>query len=67
MRNYIIGMEQVISVFKSQVLRLHTTRTWNFMGLNLDPTAGQATPLQLTYGDDTIVGLFDTGTADKHM
>nr|GEW58073.1 subtilisin-like protease SBT3.18 [Tanacetum cinerariifolium] len=55
------GTEQVISVFKSQILRLHTTRTWDFMGLNLDPPAGQATPLQQTYGDDTIVGLFDTG------
>ena len=56
---------QILVVFISG--KVHTTRTWDFMGLNLDPTAGQATPLQLTYGDDTIVGLFDTGTADKYM
>ncbi|KAI3518652.1 hypothetical protein L1887_07459 [Cichorium endivia] len=55
------GMEQVISVFKSQILQLHTTRSWDFMGLNLDPIDDQATPLQLTHGDNTIVGLFDTG------
>lgn len=57
-------MERVISVFKSQILLLHTTRSWDFMGLNLEPTADQATPLQLTHGDGTIVGLFDTGIAD---
>ncbi|XP_035838460.1 subtilisin-like protease SBT3.18 isoform X2 [Helianthus annuus] len=55
------GMEQVISVFKSRTLRLHTTRSWDFMGLNLNPTADNSNPLQLTHGDNTIVGLFDTG------
>ncbi|KAK9062465.1 hypothetical protein SSX86_019651 [Deinandra increscens subsp. villosa] len=55
------GMEQVISVFKSRILALHTTRSWDFMGLNLNPTADQSSPLQLTHGDNTIVGLFDTG------
>ncbi|KAL8201650.1 hypothetical protein R6Q57_010797 [Mikania cordata] len=54
-------MEQVISVFKSRILRLHTTRSWDFMGLNLIPTADHSNPLQLTHGDNTIVGLFDTG------
>ncbi|XP_023750280.1 subtilisin-like protease SBT3.18 isoform X1 [Lactuca sativa] len=55
------GMERVISVFKSKILKLHTTRSWDFMGLNLDPIGDQATPLQLTHGDNAIVGLFDTG------
>ncbi|KAM0038649.1 putative tripeptidyl-peptidase II [Helianthus debilis subsp. tardiflorus] len=55
------GMQQVISVFKSRTLRLHTTRSWDFMGLNLNPTADNSNPLQLTHGDNTIVGLFDTG------
>ncbi|KAL8246377.1 hypothetical protein R6Q59_007593 [Mikania micrantha] len=54
-------MEQVISVFKSRILRLHTTRSWDFMGLNLIPTADHSNPLQLTHGDNTVVGLFDTG------
>ncbi|KAI3794856.1 hypothetical protein L1987_37496 [Smallanthus sonchifolius] len=54
-------MEGVISVFKSRILRLHTTRSWDFMGLNLNPTAEQSNRLQLNHGDNTIVGLFDTG------
>lgn len=53
-------MEGVISVFRSKVLQLHTTRSWDFMGLALD--TGEATPLQLKYGDDVVVGIFDTGT-----
>ncbi|KAI3798261.1 hypothetical protein L1987_33532 [Smallanthus sonchifolius] len=54
-------MEGVVSVFKSRILRLHTTRSWDFMGLNLNPTADKSNPLQLTHGDNTIVGIFDTG------
>ncbi|OAY82290.1 Subtilisin-like protease SBT3.3 [Ananas comosus] len=53
------NMEGVISVFRSKVLQLHTTRSWDFMGLALD--TGEATPLQLKYGDDVVVGIFDTG------
>ncbi|KAL4578343.1 hypothetical protein LXL04_014464 [Taraxacum kok-saghyz] len=54
-------MDRVISVFKSRILRLHTTRSWDFMGLHLDPIGDQETPLQLRHGDNTIVALFDTG------
>ncbi|XP_010257694.1 PREDICTED: subtilisin-like protease SBT3.18 [Nelumbo nucifera] len=53
-------MEGVISVFRSKTLRLHTTRSWDFMGLALDHNKA-ATPLQLAYGDDVVVGIFDTG------
>ncbi|XP_059628744.1 subtilisin-like protease SBT3.18 isoform X2 [Cornus florida] len=52
--------EGVISVFKSKTLQLHTTRSWDFMGLTLD-NSGVTTPLQLAHGDDIIVGIFDTG------
>ncbi|KAF8398598.1 hypothetical protein HHK36_017529 [Tetracentron sinense] len=52
-------MQEVISVFRSKTLQLHTTRSWDFMGLTLDNS--KATPLQLAYGDDTVVGIFDTG------
>ncbi|GFP95646.1 subtilisin-like protease sbt5.3 [Phtheirospermum japonicum] len=51
--------EGVISVFESQVLKMHTTRSWDFMGLTLNSTRG--TPLQLSRGDDIIVGLIDSG------
>ncbi|KAL6008149.1 hypothetical protein ACLOJK_033655 [Asimina triloba] len=52
-------MEGVISVFRSKTMRLHTTRSWDFMGLSVEH--GQSTPLQLAYGDDIVVGIFDTG------
>ncbi|KAF8395981.1 hypothetical protein HHK36_017592 [Tetracentron sinense] len=52
-------MEGVISVFRSKILQLHTTRSWDFMGLTLDHS--KATPLQLAYGHDIVVGMFDTG------
>ncbi|XP_058105921.1 subtilisin-like protease SBT3.18 [Magnolia sinica] len=53
------SMEGVISVFESKTLQLHTTRSWDFMGLTLNH--GKSTPLQLAYGDDIVVGVFDTG------
>ncbi|KAI3461910.1 hypothetical protein Pfo_018573 [Paulownia fortunei] len=49
----------VVSVFESKILQLHTTRSWDFMGLTLDYNEG--IPLQLTHGDDIIVGVFDSG------
>lgn len=52
-------MEGVISVFRSKTLQLHTTRSWDFVGLTLDNN--EVTPLQLAFGDDIVVGMFDTG------
>ncbi|EXB94819.1 Subtilisin-like protease [Morus notabilis] len=42
------------------MLQLHTTRSWDFMGLSLS-NSDEATPLQLAYGDNIIVGLIDSG------
>ncbi|XP_022572653.1 subtilisin-like protease SBT3.18 [Brassica napus] len=53
-------MNQVITVFKSRSLKLHTTRSWDFLGLTVDNT-GHTPPPQLAYGSDVIVGIFDTG------
>lgn len=52
-------MEGVISVFRSKTLQLHTTRSWDFVGLTLDNN--EVTPLQLAFGDDIVVGMFDSG------
>ncbi|KAJ6714186.1 SUBTILISIN-LIKE PROTEASE SBT3.18 [Salix viminalis] len=57
--SYKHDMKGVISVFRSRVLKLHTTRSWDFIGLTL--YSSEVTPLQLTYGDDVVVGVFDTG------
>ncbi|XP_040377634.1 subtilisin-like protease SBT3.18 [Oryza brachyantha] len=53
--------EEVISVFRSRMLELHTTRSWDFMGLNLHIQMEQSAGMQLKFGDDIVVGILDTG------
>ncbi|KAF8041136.1 hypothetical protein BT93_B3148 [Corymbia citriodora subsp. variegata] len=57
--------EGVVSVFRSKILELHTTRSWDFMGLPLQETPdndeaphGAFSP---NFCDDVIVGVFDSG------
>ncbi|KAK2978864.1 LOW QUALITY PROTEIN: hypothetical protein RJ640_030913, partial [Escallonia rubra] len=53
----------VVSVFKSQVLELHTTRTWSFMGAR----PGSPFTSLADKGDyDVIVGHFDSGVWPEH-
>ncbi|WCJ28790.1 Subtilisin-like protease SBT3.18 [Euphorbia peplus] len=55
-------MKGVISVFRSKILKLHTTRSWDFLGLHLDYTTNRAaTPFQWKYRDDVVVGVLDSG------
>ncbi|KAL3518906.1 hypothetical protein ACH5RR_021495 [Cinchona calisaya] len=61
----------VISVFKSKTTHLHTTRSWDFLGLSMDYSTDHkgTIPLkwQQAYGGDVIVGVFDTGIwPDSH-
>uniref|UniRef100_A0A453ITK2 Uncharacterized protein n=2 Tax=Aegilops tauschii subsp. strangulata TaxID=200361 RepID=A0A453ITK2_AEGTS len=45
------------------MLQLHTTRSWDFMGLSLHSQMEQpSSQMHLKYGDDVIVGILDTGT-----
>ncbi|KAJ9541795.1 hypothetical protein OSB04_028301 [Centaurea solstitialis] len=53
-KNQLAGMEGVVSVFPSQTKKLHTTRSWDFMGF---PQDVQRAPLE----SDVIVGMLDTG------
>lgn len=59
-RENIIEMDQVITVFKSRSFKLHTTRSWDFLGLTV-VNAGHTPPPQLAYGSDIVVEIFDTG------
>ncbi|KAK1652841.1 hypothetical protein QYE76_070646 [Lolium multiflorum] len=44
------------------MLQLHTTRSWDFMGLSLHLQMEQpSSQMHLKYGDDVIVGILDTG------
>lgn len=55
-------MEGVISVLESRTLELHTTRSWDFLGLTLENIKkNEVAPLQLAFGSDIIVAVFDTG------
>lgn len=47
-------MEGVVSVFPSKIMKLHTTRSWDFMGF---PQDVKRAPLE----SDVIVGMLDTG------
>ncbi|KAL4586886.1 hypothetical protein LXL04_011533 [Taraxacum kok-saghyz] len=49
------GLDEVISVFPSQKLKLHTTRSWDFMGF---PSTVERS---LTSESNTIVGIIDSG------
>ncbi|GER39339.1 subtilase family protein [Striga asiatica] len=56
--NMLANSEGVVSVFESKVSQVHTTRSWDFMGLTHDTSNH---PYQNRYGDDVIVGVIDTG------
>lgn len=49
-------MEGVVSVFPNQILKLHTTRSWDFMGF----PKGKNGPAN---EGDVIIGLLDSGYA----
>ncbi|KAJ7516633.1 hypothetical protein O6H91_22G065600 [Diphasiastrum complanatum] len=49
-------MPGVVSVFPSSVKKLHTTRSWDFLGLSA--TSNHGFP---TGGSDVIIGVLDTG------
>jgi len=53
-------MEGVISVLPNQILELHTTRSWDFMGF---PSKGK---VGSPHEGDVIIGLLDTGHYIKH-
>ncbi|CAN0916742.1 Subtilisin-like protease SBT4.15, partial [Linum grandiflorum] len=48
------GRENVVSVFPNTMRKLHTTRSWDFLGMSAEHTSRN----QLE--SDIIVGMFDT-------
>ena len=56
--NWVCEIGGVISVIPNRMLSLHTTRSWDFMGLSRDAVGGPV-------GGDVIVALLDTGTSIK--
>ncbi|ESQ42445.1 hypothetical protein EUTSA_v10012780mg [Eutrema salsugineum] len=56
-RDRIVEMEGVVSVFPSKKLQLHTTASWDFIGLK----EGDRTKRNHTVESDTIIGVIDSG------
>ncbi|KAJ3707946.1 hypothetical protein LUZ61_011651 [Rhynchospora tenuis] len=55
-------LQEVVSVFPSRGYKLHTTRSWQFLGLETDGTFGSNSLWsKAQYGKDTIIGNLDTG------
>lgn len=51
----------VISVFPNKAIKLHTTRSWDFLGLEKNGAISSAWK-KARYGEDAIIANIDTGT-----
>ncbi|KAI4307812.1 hypothetical protein L6164_030953 [Bauhinia variegata] len=52
----------VVSVFLNEMIKLHTTRSWQFLGLEENGTASEDSAwAKARYGSDTIIANLDTG------
>lgn len=60
-----IGHPEVVSVFLEEGIDLHTTRSWEFLGLEKD---NQIPPdsawNKARYGEDVIIGNLDSGNLE---
>ncbi|WJZ89456.1 hypothetical protein VitviT2T_008677 [Vitis vinifera] len=54
-RERVASMEGVVSIFPNGLLQLHTTRSWDFMGLS------ETVKRNPTVESDTIIGVIDSG------
>uniref|UniRef100_A0A2K1YFR1 Inhibitor I9 domain-containing protein n=1 Tax=Populus trichocarpa TaxID=3694 RepID=A0A2K1YFR1_POPTR len=53
---------EVVSVFPNEVNQLHTTRSWEFLGLERNgQIPADSIWLKARFGEDVIIGNLDTG------
>lgn len=55
-------MDSVISVFESQMNKVHTTHSWDFLGVNSLYHYNQQ---ETEASSDVVVGVIDSGNALK--
>lgn len=56
------GHPDVVSIFPNKRRKLHTTRSWGFMGLEDDGVIRLSSIWEKArFGEDTIIGNLDTG------
>ncbi|XP_052153132.1 subtilisin-like protease SBT3.9 [Oryza glaberrima] len=53
------GLPEVVSVRENQIHELHTSRSWDFLGMDYRQPNGLLA--KANYGDDIIIGVIDTG------
>ncbi|KAL7146056.1 hypothetical protein ABFS83_06G015800 [Erythranthe nasuta] len=56
---YIEGLSGVVQVFPNRIYKLHTTRSWDYLGLTTYSTTNLLH--DTNQGSDAIIGVFDTG------
>ena len=56
------GHPKVLSVFRNQISKLHTTNSWDFLGLERDgEIPADSTWLKAKFGEGVIIGTLDFG------
>ncbi|KAL3539020.1 hypothetical protein ACH5RR_002386 [Cinchona calisaya] len=55
----IADLPSVVRVIPNKILRLHTTRSWDF--LHLEPIVNEGILLRAQYGVGSVIGVFDSG------
>lgn len=61
---FLVEYPGVVSVFPNRGHKVHTTRSWKFMGLERDgagAVAGDSLWTRARFGEDTIIANLDTG------
>lgn len=58
-----LEMPEVKSVRPNRHVPLHTTRSWDFLGLNYNQPEGLLR--ETNYGDGIIIGIIDSGQTDS--
>ncbi|KAF0891575.1 hypothetical protein E2562_010567, partial [Oryza meyeriana var. granulata] len=53
------GLPDVVSVRENQIHRMHTSRSWDFLGMDYRQPNGLLAKAK--YGDDIIIGVIDSG------
>lgn len=56
-----VGLPGVISVKANTHHKTHTTRSWDFLGVDYYQSSSSDLLRKAKYGEDVIVGVVDTG------
>ena len=55
-------MSRVVRVVPSSLYKVHTTRSWDFLGLSSSPFESSNLLHRAQMGENVIIGVIDTGT-----